>query len=725
VAFVATLGMVASLVSVGPAPADAASTPALSAYGTPIIDGVITPGEWDRAARIDLAVDLPPTTGGGSVPSSFLVMNDEESLYIALRVGVGIDYVGMWIEFDNDGDGVISEQGDDGLGAIREQTPVRFFDYARIWCTDSNTGRGMWCAPSDTFTSSEYPVAGTTDGRGAGSIRDGMVLLEMSHPLDSADDARDFSLGVGAEVGFQASIQLADPPRSSACSAEIRCAAQTFTSGRIKVAAASSSGSVIGPAATALVSPSANPAGWWTSTTRVLLDGGPGTARITYWATPSPLSGYRPVLGGQMITATTHPGDSVVLDISAPGTTYVHCFAVAPDGRTGPWQTAVVRIDPTPPALSPPVLTFLPRGTLGAGSGTTRIDWIGVDAFSAHDGGSVGPGVVLRYDLQESAAGSAFATVASTTAKTAARHLRFGAVYRYRIRGIDPAGNVSAWTEGPAYRVLAVDSGDPRIILGGRWQKAPTSGAVGGATVYSSAAGATATLRFYGSAVAWVSATGPGHRVGLVSIDGRPDKRIALTKPTASSRVVWSISWSVPGRHTIRVSVPPAAEGGARVDLDAFLVISPQATPVPTILAAGLLPAWVSNAGRQPVVRRITGPDTGSPSGGPGLAWDGMPTGELRVSMPISIKGRYRVTVYAETGPDHGDVELGIEGHPAIRHLELFAPSVGRTAPLDLGTVDLWGPSREGLRITVTGKDSRSMGYAVELDSIVLTPVGE
>ena len=161
------------------------------------------------------------------------------------------------------------------------------------------------------------------------------------------------------------------------------------------------------------------------------------------------------------------------------------------------------------------------------------------------------------------------------------------------------------------------------------------------------------------------------------------------------------------------------------MDVDAFLVISPQATAVPTIIAAGLLPASVSNAGRQPVVRQIADPDTGSPSGGPGLAWNGMPGGVLSVSMPISIGGRYRVTVYAETGPDHGAVELGIEPYPAIRRLELYAPIDGQTGPLDLGTVDLWGPGSANLRITVTGKDSRSTGYAVELDSIVLAPVRE
>jgi hypothetical protein len=229
-------------------------------------------------------------------------------------------------------------------------------------------------------------------------------------------------------------------------------------------------------------------------------------------------------------------------------------------------------------------------------------------------------------------------------------------------------------------------------------------------------------LRFYGSAVAWVSSTGPGHRIGLVSIDGRPDKRIGLASPTASARAVWSASWGVAGWHTIRVSVPPAADGGARVDVDAFLVISPQATPVPTILAAGLLPVKVSNAGRQPVVRQVTGPDTGSPSGGPGLAWDGLPGGELLVFMPVSARGRYRVTVYAKTGPDHGTIEIGTFGSAAMRRLELYAPRDGRTAPVDIGIVDS-GPPHESLSITVTGKDPRSTGYAVELDSIVLTPV--
>jgi hypothetical protein len=130
----------------------------------------------------------------------------------------------------------------------------------------------------------------------------------------------------------------------------------------------------------------------------------------------------------------------------------------------------------------------------------------------------------------------------------------------------------------------------------------------------------------------------------------------------------------------------------------------------------------VSNAGRQPVVRQVTGPDTGSPSGGPGLAWDGLPGGELLVFMPVRARGRFRVTVYAATGPDHGTIELSRFESAAMRRLELYTPSDGRIGPLDIGIVD-FGPPHGSLFITVTGKNPRSTGYAVELDSIVLTPV--
>src|SRR4051794_31427428 len=64
-----TLGLLLA-VAISPAPSAAHNGKPLRGYGTATVDGVIAPGEWDRAARLDYAANLPPNDGGGTVPSS-------------------------------------------------------------------------------------------------------------------------------------------------------------------------------------------------------------------------------------------------------------------------------------------------------------------------------------------------------------------------------------------------------------------------------------------------------------------------------------------------------------------------------------------------------------------------------------------------------------------------------------------------------------------------------
>jgi hypothetical protein len=55
----------------------------LRAHGTAVVDGVQSPGEWDRAARWDFAANIP----GGSTPATLYSMNDGINLYLAVKRG--------------------------------------------------------------------------------------------------------------------------------------------------------------------------------------------------------------------------------------------------------------------------------------------------------------------------------------------------------------------------------------------------------------------------------------------------------------------------------------------------------------------------------------------------------------------------------------------------------------------------------------------------------------
>ena len=48
----------------------------LRGYGTAVVDGVLSPNEWDRAAHYDFQANRSPAEGGGTVPATLFVMNE-------------------------------------------------------------------------------------------------------------------------------------------------------------------------------------------------------------------------------------------------------------------------------------------------------------------------------------------------------------------------------------------------------------------------------------------------------------------------------------------------------------------------------------------------------------------------------------------------------------------------------------------------------------------------
>jgi hypothetical protein len=157
----------------------------LAAFGTATIDGVMSPGEWDRAAQV-------PFSGG-----TLFVMNDAHDLYVAVRAPATVlDPSSVVIEFDNSG-GLLFVTGDDVIGV---NSQLGFLDNVRL----SDLG------PMDT------EVGGTSDGAAAVTNDGSFSFYEISHPLDDVDDAHDFSLSAGATVGFFLNYRVC-PPAAGAC----------------------------------------------------------------------------------------------------------------------------------------------------------------------------------------------------------------------------------------------------------------------------------------------------------------------------------------------------------------------------------------------------------------------------------------------------------------------------------------------------------------------------
>lgn len=151
----------------------------------PKIDGNIEDEEWSTAAKIDFNI----TNYNGTI----YVMNDGGNLYLAANItdddfGTSFsDYDVFMFLFDNDNDGGGPEKGDDGLFCFSITGPPYDVFY--------NITEPPW--PSDAAD------GGTVDGYHDETSDGNYNYFECVHPLDSSDDAHDFSLKIGYTVGFR------------------------------------------------------------------------------------------------------------------------------------------------------------------------------------------------------------------------------------------------------------------------------------------------------------------------------------------------------------------------------------------------------------------------------------------------------------------------------------------------------------------------------------------
>jgi hypothetical protein len=174
------------------------------AYGTAVVDGVFAPAEWDGAAKWNFAANIPPGEGGGTRPATLYVMNDASTLYLGLTVArPDLGSSSFSVVFDNDHDGTLLEQGDESLLLNSSGIPYLYDEYV---------SRQAPCPPGAVCLGlPDVDTGGTSDVRGKVSNNGATSFYELAQPLDTADDAHDFSLRLGKRVGFQMSLRFCGP----------------------------------------------------------------------------------------------------------------------------------------------------------------------------------------------------------------------------------------------------------------------------------------------------------------------------------------------------------------------------------------------------------------------------------------------------------------------------------------------------------------------------------
>ena len=151
--------------------------------GPPLINGFMSPGEWNGATTTEFDVNLPE---GGTTKATLFVQNDATNLYLAVRFQRELPAASHLLnfEFDNNGNGSGPEVGDDYLTF----TPATgLSDAHRSTCGEGPAA----CVTTDR-----------TDGFADFSVIQGTVVYELSHPLNSGDEGSDFALTPPVTIGL-------------------------------------------------------------------------------------------------------------------------------------------------------------------------------------------------------------------------------------------------------------------------------------------------------------------------------------------------------------------------------------------------------------------------------------------------------------------------------------------------------------------------------------------
>jgi hypothetical protein len=183
---------------------------------------------------------------------------------------------------------------------------------------------------------------------------------------------------------------------------------------------------------------------------------------------------------------------------------------------------------------------------------------------------------VASTELQRSVNGGTWATVSKQTIADAPDQWTFswhatfkaGTSYRFRARGTDTVGNVSAWKTGATFTMSMVQENGTGVTASTGWSRVADSQAIGGYVRVTSAAGKTLTYKgtFSGATVYVRFAPGGGH-VKLY-VDGVMVDNVDTNYATKQERVGTYFAWLPKATHTFKV----VTVGDGTVAVDTFFI---------------------------------------------------------------------------------------------------------------------------------------------------------
>jgi hypothetical protein len=158
-----------------------------------------------------------------------------------------------------------------------------------------------------------------------------------------------------------------------------------------------------------------------------------------------------------------------------------------------------------------------------------------------------------------------------------ARWSSFSRTYANRIMAIMGGAGDTAGTGQLSSKASWIDAHDKRVSEKSNaiayklsWSSARHSGYAGGRVVYATRKGASATITFTGTGIAWIGPTGPTRGTARVYLDGKAVASVNLRKSTFHARsLLFSKKFATAGEHTLKIVV---TSRGRPVAIDELII---------------------------------------------------------------------------------------------------------------------------------------------------------
>ena len=181
------------------------------------------------------------------------------------------------------------------------------------------------------------------------------------------------------------------------------------------------------------------------------------------------------------------------------------------------------------------------------------------------------------------------------------------------LDALDLIGNLTQATSTPpppGSTAVRYEQTDSHIAYSGTWATFSTNGPSGGSYLRADTGGASATISFKGTYLAWIATKGTTLSKALVSLDGGTAKSIDLAaSAVAYQQKVWDTGTLSDGTHTVKISWDATNATGKYISVDAVDVIG-------TLTAASTTPPAPPRPLPQPPGTSRKTPTSRSPAAG-------------------------------------------------------------------------------------------------------------